>query len=101
MTDKADYVKLGLTCSDVCKALDRGLDGIQTDQLSRSVLEEIEQLTTYVGPMTQTPCDSPTEPSTVGLWIRSRGRSSSGVDEMRSFDISTERVTMRKSLPGS
>jgi hypothetical protein len=38
--------KLGLACADVCRALDRGLNGRQADQLTRSVFEAIEQLTT-------------------------------------------------------
>ena len=101
MADKVDYVKLGLTCADVCEVLNQGLDRRQTDQLSQSVLEAIQQLTAYVRPMMHTPCDSLTELSIVGLWIGSRGRSSSGVNEMRSFDISAERATMRRSLPGS
>ena len=46
MVDRKDYVKLGLACADVCRALDRGLSGGQTDQLTRSVLEAIEQLAT-------------------------------------------------------
>ena len=45
MTDKTDYVGLGLTCADVCKALNRGMDRRRTDQLSRSVLEAIGRLT--------------------------------------------------------
>ena len=43
---KQDYVDLGLTCADVCKALDRGLHGRQGDELSQSVREAIEHLTT-------------------------------------------------------
>ena len=46
MVDREDYVKLGLACADVCRALDRGLNGRQADQLSRSVYEAIEQLAT-------------------------------------------------------
>ena len=46
MANDQDYVDLGMSCSDVCKALDRGLDGRQLDELSRSVLGAIEQLTT-------------------------------------------------------
>jgi len=96
-----DYVKLGLTCADVCEALSQGLERRKTDQLSQPVLEAIQRLMTYVRPAMHTPCDSLTEFSIVGLWIRSRGRSSSGINEMRSFDISARRATMRKSLPGS
>ena len=46
MVDRKDYVKLGLACADVCRALDRGLNNSQADQLTRSVLEAIEQLAT-------------------------------------------------------
>ena len=46
MVDRKGYVKLGLACADVCRALDRGLDSRQADQLTRSVLEAIEQLAT-------------------------------------------------------
>jgi hypothetical protein len=46
MVNKADYVELGLTCADVCKALDRGTDRKRGDQLSQPVLEAIEKLTT-------------------------------------------------------
>ena len=45
MMNKADYVELGLACADVCKALDRGMEGRRADELSQSVLEAIEQLT--------------------------------------------------------
>jgi len=61
MADKVDYVKLGLTCADVCEVLNQGLDRRQTDQLSQSVLEAIQQLTAYVRPMMHTSCDSLTE----------------------------------------
>jgi hypothetical protein len=46
MANKRDYVDLGLSCADVCKALDRGLKGRQLDELSKSVLGAIDQLTT-------------------------------------------------------
>jgi len=46
MVNKQDYVDLGLACADVCGALDRGVNGKQLDELSRSVCEAIEQLTT-------------------------------------------------------
>ena len=45
MVNAQDCVDLGLSCADVCKALDRGLKGKQLDQLSLSVLEAIQQLT--------------------------------------------------------
>ena len=46
MSNEQDYVDLGLSCGDVCKALDRGLNGRQSDDLNQSVLGAIEQLTT-------------------------------------------------------
>ena len=45
MVNKEDYVDLGLACADVCKALDRGMNGRRVDQLSQSVFEAIGQLT--------------------------------------------------------
>ena len=49
MANKSDYVDLGLACADVCKALERGLDGKELDDLSPPVREAIEQLTRSVG----------------------------------------------------
>jgi len=46
MANKTDYVELGLACADVCKALDRGVNGRKVDELSQSVFEAIGQLTT-------------------------------------------------------
>jgi len=46
MANKMDYVELGLTCSDVCEVLNRGIDGKRADQISRAVLEAVEKLTT-------------------------------------------------------
>ncbi|KAF9642984.1 hypothetical protein BDM02DRAFT_3132728 [Thelephora ganbajun] len=48
MTKKADYVELGLACADVCGALDQGVNGRREDQISESVFEAIERLTTTV-----------------------------------------------------
>jgi len=46
MANKLDYVELGLACADVCRALDRGMNERRPDELSRSMYEAIEQLTT-------------------------------------------------------
>jgi len=45
MTNKLDYVELGLECADICRALDRGMGGKKLDELSRSVCDAIGQLT--------------------------------------------------------
>jgi len=46
MANKTDYVELGLACVNVCRALDRGMDGRRLDEFSRSVGEAVGQLTT-------------------------------------------------------
>ena len=46
MANKEDYVELGLSCADVCQALERGLDGRRLNELNQSVLGAIEKLTT-------------------------------------------------------
>ena len=46
MANEADYIELGLACADVCKALDRGMNGRRLDELNQSVFEAIGQLTT-------------------------------------------------------
>ena len=46
MANKSDYVEVGLACADVCKALDRGMNGKKLEDLNESVREAINQLTT-------------------------------------------------------
>jgi len=46
MANKTEYVELGLACANVCRALDRGMDGRRLDEFSRSVGEAVGQLTT-------------------------------------------------------
>ena len=46
MANRTDYVELGLACAEVCKTLERGMNGRRMDELSQSVFEAIEQLTT-------------------------------------------------------
>jgi len=48
MLNKLDYVELGLVCADVCRALDRGMNGRRADELGQSVRKAIEQLTRQV-----------------------------------------------------
>ena len=40
------YIKLGISCADVCEALDRGLSEGRIDEPSKSVLGAIDKLTT-------------------------------------------------------
>ena len=46
MANEADYVELGLFCSDICKALERGMDGKEPDDLSQSVRNAINEFKT-------------------------------------------------------
>ena len=46
MANKLDYVELSLACADVCRALDRGMNERQTNELSRSVYDAIGELMT-------------------------------------------------------
>ena len=46
MIKELDCVKLGLTCAQVCQALDRGINGKQQEQLGQPVLEAIVRLQT-------------------------------------------------------
>ena len=50
MVNEQDYVDLGLSCADVCKALERGMGGKKLDDVSKSVCDAINQLTTWVEP---------------------------------------------------
>ena len=44
MGNKDDYIGLGLSCAEVCKALDRGLKGTESDEPSKTVVEAIDRL---------------------------------------------------------
>ena len=46
MVNEQDYVDLGLSCADICKAHDRGMGEKKLDDLSKSVCDAINQLTT-------------------------------------------------------
>ena len=46
MLNELEYVELGLFCADICKALDRGMGGKKLADLSQSVCDAINQLTT-------------------------------------------------------
>ena len=46
MVNEQDYVELGLFCADICRALDRGVNGKKLNDLNQSVCDAINQLTT-------------------------------------------------------
>ena len=51
MSNKSEYVELGLICAEVCGALKRGMNGKELDDLSQSVREGMEQLTLWAKPV--------------------------------------------------
>ena len=46
MVNDQDYVDLGLSCATICGALERGMNGKKLNDLSKSVCDAINQLTT-------------------------------------------------------
>ena len=46
MIHERGYIELGLSCADLCKALERGLEGRRGNELSESTLGAVEKLTT-------------------------------------------------------
>jgi len=46
MANDLDYVELGLSCADICRALDRGMDGRPLEGFSQSVRDAMDQLRT-------------------------------------------------------
>jgi len=46
MVNELDYVELGLSCADICKALERGMNEKKLNDLNQSVCDAINQLTT-------------------------------------------------------
>ena len=48
MANEQDYVDLGLSCADICKALERGMGGRSLNDLSKPVCDAINQLMAWV-----------------------------------------------------
>jgi hypothetical protein len=53
MVDNPDYVGLGLSCADVCRALDREINGRKPNKPSHYVYNTTNQLTRWVEPATR------------------------------------------------
>ena len=80
MANDQDYVDLGISCADICRALDRGMNGKRLNDLSQPVREAINQLTAWVKPAPYTLGGSLTEPLVAELLRRSREGSSNTVN---------------------
>ena len=89
VANKADYVELGLTCANVCRALDRGMNGKKLDEISQSVSEAINQLTAWVKQIVHGLDGSLMALSE--LWHKSKGRFSNRVDGTQSLEFSMQR----------
>ena len=50
MSNKTDYVELGLACFEIWETLKRGTDGRELGDLSQSVREAITRLKTWADP---------------------------------------------------
>ena len=82
MPNEWDYIKLGLTCADVCEALDRGINGKKPDDISQAVYEVIDQLIAWVILVMRSLDCSLTMLLITELWQTSKKRSSSRADGM-------------------
>ena len=76
MGNESDYIDLGLSCAEVCDALDQGLKGKRWDELDQLVLGAVGQLTTYVEVPMSILGGVLTDVTIAGIWPRWRGRSS-------------------------
>jgi hypothetical protein len=74
MANEQDFVELGLNCAEICGALDRGMNGKKLDDLSQSVREAINKLTTWVKPAVRDLDRSLTMHLIAELLRKSRGR---------------------------
>ena len=92
MANKSDYVELGLACANVCKALERGMNGKKLHDLSQSVCEAMDLLTMWVKAGVLSLSSSLTTLLIAGPWRRSERRSSNKADGTQPFDLSTRRT---------
>jgi len=101
MVNEQEYVELGLSCADICRALDRGMSGKKLDDLSQSVCEAISQLTTWVKPVIHRLDCSLTMLLIAELWQESKGRSPNGADGTQPPGFFMRRTTRRQLPLGS
>ena len=95
MINDQDYVELGLSCADICQALQRGMNGNGLGDLSQPVCDAMNQLTTWVEPGMHSLDNSLTVVLIAELWRRSKGWSSRTAGGNRHLDFSMRRVTRK------
>ena len=94
MSNKADYVELGLSCADICRALERGMDGKKLSDLNKSVCDAVNHLTTWVIPAIQPHRVLPlTMLPIAGLLRRYKRRSPNEAVGIESLSFFTRRMT--------
>ena len=101
MINEQEYVELGLSCGDICRALERGMNGKNMSDLSQSVCDAIAQLTMWAQTMVLRLDKSLTILSIAELWQRSGKRSSNRVGGMESPDFFMQRMIRKQSPLGS
>ena len=97
MANETDYVDLGLACANVCKALERGMNGKKSEDFSEPVREAMNQLTTWVKSAIYCVDGSLTLLLIAELWRRSGGTSPNRADGTRSPDLSMRGTTKKQS----
>ena len=100
MTNKSDYVELGLACANVCEALKRGMNGKGLDDLSQPVRDAITQLTTWVERAAHILDGSLTTLLITGPWRRFGGRLPNGTSGKRSLEFFMLGMTRIRSRRG-
>jgi len=100
MSNKRDYIELGLDCANICETLDRGMNGKKLGDLSQSVCEAINQLVAWVNQAIHSLDTSLTMFSNAEQWQRSKGRSLNRAGGMQSPGYSMRRTTRKQLLPG-
>lgn len=66
MANQVDYVALGLTCADICAAIEQGMGGKELNDLNEPVRKAIKQLKRWVRPQIYISRDPLSSSSTPG-----------------------------------
>ena len=99
MIDEREFVDLGLYCADVCRALDRGMNGKKLYDLNKPECEAIDQLTAWVTLVMHGLDSSLTTLPIAELWRRSEGWFPDRANPNR-FHVSRRCVTRPQFLLG-
>ena len=102
IANEQDYVDLGLSCADICRALGRGMNGKKPNDLNQSVCDAISQLMTRVEPAV---CLFRvlllTAPPIAGLSQKCRRRSPNRANVTKSLEFFMRGMIRRRLLVGS